>query len=357
MNLSLLQTTALDKIMAWYKDDSAPQYYVLAGYAGAGKSTLGKEVEARVQEPVYNAALTGKAANVMREKGYSNVSTIHGGMYKRIQDKEGEPQFTLDYDSIFGLSGLLIIDEYSMLPEEILKDLYEVSNKILFMGDPFQLPPVSGNCSLKPDFFLDEIHRQALDSPIIRYASDVRKGEALKFCVHPEFEYRPRGKIDPDRYEEVDQVLVGYNKTRVAFNHRFREKQGFGEMLYPVKGDKLICLKNNHVIGLFNGMLGEASNDCTHVGFQELRLDFDDFKGLQVWNGDFKLDPKPPQGINKKFNRFDYGYAITVHKSQGSEFDDVLIYNQPIGDNATEKRRHLYTAITRGKKRVTLVQP
>lgn len=360
MILSPQQDEALRRILAWHKDPNAPKRFVLAGYAGAGKSTLSKRIAAIIAGEtggdVYFAAYTGKAAQVLREKGCYNVNTIHGSLYIKVGNSE-PPVFALNEDSVFALAELVIIDEYSMLPEEIIIDIERVSKKVLYLGDPFQLPPVSGKCSLEPDYFIEEIHRQALESPIIRYSTDVRQGKQLEFCQHPEFVYAPKNKIDPDRYEEVDQIIVGLNKTRAAFNFRFRQKNGLEAIVYPIKGEKLICLKNNHQLGLFNGMIGEATSDCRHVGFQELKLDFEGFTGLQVWNGDFKLDPKPPQGINKKFDRFDYGYAITCHKSQGSEFDDLLIYSQPIGSNSEEKRRWLYTAITRGKKKVTLVQP
>lgn len=360
MILSPQQAEALRRILAWHKDPNAPLRFVLAGYAGAGKSTLAKMIAGIIAgetgEDVCFAAYTGKAAQVLREKGCYNVNTIHGSLYVKVGEFE-PPRFALNDASIFKTAALVIIDEYSMLPEEIIRDIEEVSNKVLYLGDPFQLPPVSGECTLKPDYFIEEIHRQALESPIIRYSTDVRQGKALAFCDHPEFTYQPKNKVDPELYEQADQVIVGLNKTRVGFNARFREKLGLTGTIYPVRGEKLICLKNNHRLGLFNGMIGEATSDCRHVGFEELKLDFDGFNGLEVWNGDFKLQTKPPQGINKKFDRFDYAYAITCHKSQGSEFDDLLIYSQPIGSNDTEKRRWLYTAITRGKKKVTLVQP
>ncbi len=185
----------------------------------------------------------------------------------------------------------------------------------------------------------------------------MREGRALEFCTHEDFVYQPKKHFTAEDFESAEQIIVGYNKTRIAWNDRFREKLGFGGMDLPQRGDKLICTKNNHLKGLFNGMIGEATADARKVSFEELRLDFDGHRDLEVWDGTFKKRTEQPKGKNKMLDRFDYAYAITCHKSQGSEFDDVLIYNEPIGKEAIERRRWQYTAITRGRKKVSLVQP
>lgn len=353
MKLSPQQEIAASKISAWLKTDE--KRFVLAGYAGTGKSTLAKMLSENYN--THFCAYTGKAANVLREKG-NDASTIHAALYKLISDDdEAEPRYALDDDSFIRNKDLVIVDEYSMLPEEIIKDIEYLAKKVLYLGDPFQLPPVNGDCTLKPDYFLEEIHRQALESNIIKYATDVREGRALEFCKHPDFIFQPKSFFTSEDYDAAEQIIVGLNKTRIAWNDRFREKLGFKGFDLPQQGDKLICIKNNHVRGLFNGMIGEAASDARKVSFQELRLDFDNHKALKVWDGTFKKREGLPVGVNKSLDRFDYAYAITCHKSQGSEFDNVLIYNQPIGKEAIERRRWLYTAITRGKEKVSLVQP
>lgn len=352
MKLSPQQDIAAGKISEWMKSDE--KRFVLAGYAGTGKSTLAKHLAQELH--THFCAYTGKAANVLREKG-NDASTIHGALYRLINEEEAEPRYVLDEDSFIRNRDLVIVDEYSMLPEEIIKDIESIAKKVLYLGDPFQLPPVQGECNLKPDYFLEEIHRQALESPIIKYATDVREGRNIQFCDHPEFVYQQRKHFTSEDYEGADQIIVGLNKTRKAWNERFRQKLGFEGLAIPQRGDKLICIKNNHVRGLFNGMIGEASSDSRQVSFQELRLDFENHKGLKVWDGTFKNRDPIPVGVNKTFDRFDFAYAITCHKAQGSEFDNVLIFNQPIGKDAVDRRRWLYTAITRGKQKVSLVQP
>lgn len=371
MKLSGQQITAFDKICGWVKNGE-DQRFVLAGYAGAGKTTLARHIADVVgHDSTIFCAYTGKAANVLREKGCRKTSTIHGAIYKLEGDEEdcpyckgsgcpkcgrGQPQFCLNEDSDIRKAKLVIVDEYSMLPTDIREDLESFGTKILYLGDPFQLPPINGKCDLDPDFFIEEIHRQALESAIIRYATDVRQGKEIPFCAHPEFICAPKGKVSSEVYDQADQIIVGYNKTRLAWNNRFREKLGF-EGIYPKKGDKIICTKNNREEGLFNGMIGIAEKDAEESDDEEILLSFEDKINLQTWGGNFRgIEGMPPRHC-ARLNRFDYAYAITCHKSQGSEFDHVLVYSQPIGSDKTERARWLYTAITRGRSKVTLVKP
>ncbi len=354
MILSPAQIKIFDQIMHWYK--GSKQTFVLAGYAGTGKTTLAKYIaEAIGEESVVFCAYTGKAVNVLREKGCHRATTIHGAIYKlEGEDEEDKtPYFSLNYNSDIKKANLVIVDEYSMLSKEIIIDLHKLADKILYLGDPFQLPPVNGQCDLEPNAFIHEIHRQALDSDIIRSATLVRENKKLNYCNTPEFSYMPSTELAPEAYLEADQVIVGYNHTRNTWNDRFRLRLGF-EGVYPNKGEKLICLKNNREHGLFNGMIGASTKKAKLKG-GVLRLSFDDLKNLEVWSGDFERNLVPDYA-SKFLDRFDYAYTITCHKSQGSEFDKVVIYNQPVG-KGIERQRWLYTAITRGKKKVTLVEP
>lgn len=354
MKLSAQQAEAKEIVGAFLRTDEKRK--VVAGYAGTGKTTFSKVLSRGLNE-VFNLAYTGKAANVLREKGARNASTTHSAIYKLVSDDhELTPRFELDLDSPIRRADLVIVDEYSMLPAEIIHDLELLAKKVLYLGDPFQLPPVNGTCNLEPDFFMTEVHRQALDSPILKAANDVREGRRLQFQHTSEFIYNRRTAFHADDYEQAEQIIVGYNRTRRDWNFRFRQKLGFEGQELPCAGDKLICIKNNRELGLFNGMIGKADTDAVKTSFEELRLDFDGKRGLKVWDGTFKGRPQPV-GRNRALDQFDYGYAITCHKAQGSEFENVLIYNQPIGGDKLERSRWLYTAITRGKKIVKLVEP
>lgn len=377
MILSEKQEDALSKILDWY-DNSDEKRYVLAGYAGAGKTTLAKTIAKMLRDTnnsVRFCAYTGKAANVLREKGCDPASTIHRAIYKLIDgpkmikvNGEWVPdpasskklQFSLDPDSPLGRIGLTIVDEYSMLSEKLINDIESVARRVLYLGDPFQLPPVQGECSLKPDLFLDEVHRQALDNPIIRHATNIRTGVSLKHCDEGDFFYGYTSKVAPETYMEADQLIVGRNKTRRLWNMRYRTRLGY-KWGFPEPGDKIICLKNNNDIGIFNGMIGTAKKQADFIHRDIFTLDFDTgddlvMEGLKTWAGDIRGDD-PANYPGRELNRFDFAYAITCHKSQGSEFDKVLVYNEPVGKSEVEKRRWLYTAITRAKSKVTLVDP
>lgn len=359
MNLSPQQAQAMDKIMAWYtRGASAGKRFVLAGCAGAGKTTLARLIAERIgADSVAFCAYTGKAANVLREKGCENSGTIHSWTYHLVEGEE--PKFEINPDSKLKQMKLVIVDEYSMLPADIRKDLEGLSRRVLYLGDPFQLPPVQGECDLKPDFFIEEIHRQALESPIIRFATDVRTGKRLSFCNLPEFLYDKRGQIAVEEYENADQIIVGRNDTRIAWNNRFRQKLGFDGSPFPLEGDKIICTKNNRQEGLFNGMIGEATGNAEpdEENADAILVHFDEYRGLKTWGGNFRGDEGKCPMYLSYLNRFDFAYAITCHKSQGSEFDTVLIYEQTIGKDPTDRSRWLYTAITRAKQRVILVKP
>jgi len=352
MNLSDEQNAAYGKIRSWLRNPFQKRF-VLAGYAGTGKSTLAGVLSEELGN-VRFCAYTGKAANVLRSKG-CDADTVHGSIYKLVdEDRNGKPVFRLDRDSDIGKASCVIVDEFSMLPKEIIDDLESLAKKVLYLGDPFQLPPVSGKCSLEPDLVLTQVHRQALDSPILRAATDVREGRGLSFCDWGDFVYKRRSETRPEEYTKADQVIVGYNKTRQAWNQRFREIHGFSGVL-PNRGEKLICLRNNREIGLFNGMIENASDDCRKIDEVRCEINFGRFYDLDAYSGYFTGE-KLPERQNKEIQHFDFGNVITAHKSQGSEFDDVLVFNEPIG-RGVERQRWQYTSLTRASKRCVLVEP
>ena len=121
----------------------------------------------------------------------------------------------------------------------------------------------------------------------------------------------------------------------------------------------MICLKNEAMLDLFNGQIGVADTDARNPVGERYTLDFDGIPSLPVFLGDIRGDGSKYDGYNpdhRKLQRFDFGYAITCHKAQGSEFKKVTIYNEPIG-RGVEARRWLYTAITRSSESCILVEP
>lgn len=355
MNLSPKQEEAFNLIMAWLNDKNRKRF-VLGGYAGTGKSTLARHLEEAIgAHNIYYCAYTGKAANVLREKGCKNVNTIHGYTYiLEKTDHNHKPVFVRNHNSVLKTAKLVILDEYSMLPEHIIKDLEMSCAKILYLGDPFQLPPVNGECPLKPDFFLTEIHRQALDSPIIRYATMVREGRYFGYVQEDGFIHAKRQSISQEKFLDVEQIICGTNATRRKVNDWYRERTLFEKTELPQKGEKLICLKNNAQLGIFNGMIAT----CGHTiewDDEFFTLSFDYLEPMNFWIGDVTGHGQYIYNRNFPLERIDYAYAITAHKSQGSEFKSIIVKNEPVGATQELRKRWLYTAITRARESCTLV--
>ena len=255
------QDAALTAVADWLKAKPgrgrAPLIFRLFGYAGTGKTTLAKHIAEAVDGKVQFAAFTGKAAMVMRNKGCAGATTIHSLIYRPIESGNQTPSFELFDDAPASKAKLIVIDECSMVDADLGRDLKSFGVPLLVLGDPAQLPPIQGGgffTDADPDAMLTEVHRQAQGDPIVRLSMDIRAGNRLLPGIYGETQVVTRDDLDPQRVLDADQVLVGRNATRRAYNARMRARRGFeGEL--PIAGDKLVCLRNNRRKGLFNGSL------------------------------------------------------------------------------------------------------
>ena len=286
-------------------------------------------------------------------------------MFKIQQERDNlaQPAFTLNEDSLVRDASLIIIDEGSMVDGRIGEDLLSFDTPILVLGDPAQLPPVRGTgffTARDPDVMLTEIHRQAEDSPIIRLATEVRNKRPLQPGMYGESEVVEGQRLAPERVLAADQVIVGRNATRHAANARFRTLLDRDSSPLPIEGDKLVCLRNDHEVGVLNGSLWEATADAmlwedkrmlmSVAPHQQEGEDLD----LQVWTQPFLGADEIPWFDRRDAQEFDYGYALTCHKSQGSQWDDVIVYDESYCFRA-DRWKWLYTAITRAAEKVTVV--
>lgn len=397
-NWSPQQVQALDRVGRWLRTKDKP-YFQLAGYAGTGKTTLAKHLAASVDGPVFFAAYTGKAAHVLSKSGALNVSTIHKLIYqpkdksqqhlkeleatraslramnplpeeelavveRQIETEKANlsrPMFALKEESPLRGASLLVVDEYSMISEEMGADLISFGVPILALGDPGQLPPVQAAPYFReaPDFLLTEIHRQAKDNPIIWMSQEIREGRELTPGKYGDSRVARYNDIPKERLAEVilqaDQLLVGKNETRASSNQRVRELQG-RQSPFPEQGDKLVCLRNNHDSGLLNGQLWTATQDHQVVDDKTLTmtLEGEDGQDLEVIaHSHYFQGRTPPPWEIKDAECFDYGNALTVHKAQGSQWPNVVLLDEWFG---RDRRKWLYTAVTRASSVIRIVQ-
>ena len=370
MKFSPEQDQALKAVSKWLKA-GYPQVFRLFGFAGTGKTTLAQYLADGIDGDVLFAAFTGKAAQVLRNKGASSASTIHSLIYRPRgeeadeETKEMTPLFSLNRQSPLAKASLIVIDECSMVDEELGRDLLSFGTQVLVLGDPGQLPPVSGGgffTDHEPDFLLSEIHRQARDNPIVEMSRIVREGGRLEFGQFGGSKVISKAEVDQAEVLAADQVLCGTNRMRRRSNDRLRELKGFSGPL-PAADDKLVCLRNDPKKGFLNGSLWRVmSAPRSARPYMNLMVPSEDEgSGRNVAKAKILKrafedpDADIPWQMQKRHDAFDYGYALTVHKAQGSQWDTVYLFDESYAFRE-HASRWLYTAITRAAETITVVK-
>ena len=405
MEFTQTQQEAIDEVLNWFHDDDSPQVFRLFGYAGTGKTTISNYIAGNLENyKVLFGAFTGKAASVMRGMGCHGATTIHSLIYyvrqksklhlrelemeladleKSLEELSVEedvkavksqiadiklaienetaavksPGFTINPDSELQFADLFIVDEGSTINEKLAKDILSFKTKVLVMGDPKQLPPVYGEAffmNVPPNVLLTEIHRQAKDNPIIQMATRIRNGQGLDIGTYGDSYVVKDRKDMKESLLSFDQIIVGTNKARHYINTKLRRAKGFTSP-YPEVGDKLVCGRNNHDLGLLNGSIWMVdkvlSTDPYHC---ELEITSTENQSLTVKAHSAKfVGGNIDHWAIKEAEVFEYGYAITAHKAQGSQWENVLIVFDGLWSRE-QKEQWLYTAITRAIKRVVL---
>lgn len=404
------QRAAIAAIRRWFAEGK-PQTFYLAGYAGTGKTTLAAKIgeEIGCGEVAY-ATFTGKAAAQLRKKGCANAKTIDSLIYMphihyecaRLKQLPGQKQGLPDpcgkprecalskakfrcqhlREHFIGRSlkpkeklanfGLFVIDEVSMVGERMGRDLCSFGIPILVLGDVAQLPPIESGVGYftnrEPDFQLTELHRFALGSPIYRLATTVRERRTLLWGNYDTSWVVGDDRTVRDNLLKYDQIIVGTHRLRHSINNDVRCVKGYDRNQLPQMDEKLVCLKNRYkwqedgsIKRLLNGTMWTVTNTSEPAGdgFIELEVEDDNpiaaqrdqvwieapLKGFTLLEGSGHELPKDP---------FAFGYAITCHKAQGSQWKSVLVFDES-GVFHDDRHRWLYTAITRAVERVTIV--
>ena len=362
------QDQALSVVAAWLKakpgSNGTPQVFRLFGYAGTGKTTLATHIADDVDGEVKFAAFTGKAASVMRGKGCHGASTIHSLIYRARESGEEMPSFDLWDEAPASKAELIIIDECSMVDAELGRDLLSFGVPLLVLGDPAQLPPIQGGgffTEAEPDVMLTEVHRQAQDDPIVRLSMDIRAGEYL----------------EPGRYGETEVIAQGRSRSASACSTPTRCWSAATPRAAPTTSacasgaaSRTTCRRpatswcacattaRRACSTAASGSVKERG--ARKTGIMTMRLLPDDetaTRGVKVsvrpecfTGGIEQLDWQR----RKPYDEFDYGYVLTVHKAQGSQWDDVVLFDESFAF-PDSRERWLYTGVTRAAKRLTVV--
>lgn len=359
------QNQGVDLVRHWMTMELGKQEFKLGGYAGTGKTTLIKAVMEALGRDFHIeiCAFTGKACSVLRRKGLHHAGTMHSLMYDC--HKENGVFFFTKRARMEGDPDLVIVDEASMVSTSLYNDLKSFGKKILFVGDPGQLEPVGDNPNLMkhPDFVLSKIHRQASQSPIITLASDIRQGIAMPRTRSLDGLLIRDRQIMTSLLCEHDQVICATNKTRLSFNEKIRTfKRLPSRTVVPT--DKIIVLRNNSTYNVYNGQILFIDHIISqdHLQWKVNAHDEvgNEYRDLPIWKDPFttpqtdnKKDVEIPKIDRKPLVYADFGYAITCHKSQGSEWDKVIVIDQWMPPQVWDIKRWRYTAITRAAKHLT----
>lgn len=383
VSLTQDQDNARIMIDVWY-NWSKKQIFFLSGWAGTGKTTIIRPILDTLNldsDEVAIACFTANASQVLADKLVGSdldiiPITIHQLIYNARSSK-GEVRFSKKLKEKLKKYKLIIIDEASMVGRAIYNDLLSYGIKILFIGDIGQLPPVTGSKSDavvfdKPDALLNQIHRQAEGNLLIMLSKAIRErtiwppgvyGANKEVTIMTRADFDANIEFKKNCYFHADQIICGYNNSRQAINDNVRSLHQRVERL-PVAGDRLISLTNKWgtLVGgnpLVNGTRGIVEQVIA-VNHDSITISLRAERGngkpaiLEIAKSEFigkKADAS--ERFRSSLAFFDFAYGITCHKSQGSEWENVLVINEVLDRETHEK--WLYTAITRARRKIILV--
>jgi exodeoxyribonuclease-5 len=375
MTLTTEQQKAHDTVLDWAK--TSQKCLTFGGYGGTGKSTTLAQIALTLKSQgkrLAFATVSGKASSVLRQKmvgvltNQDYCGTIHSLVYRligkeRLKSGRTELHFEVDTEKHLPFD-LLVIDEASMVNEWMFRDLAQYGIPILAVGDHAQLPPIKGTFNLmaKPEIRLEKIMRQAEGNPIIKMATMAREEGVIKYGDYGQGCVKTCNikVLHEHQYSNLNSIMLcAINKTRVKMNAFAREKLSLAGD--PHIGEPLICLYNNNKKLIFNGNIGmlkslEVVPVENNLTAYDVTINFGDFifqnniDPLQFGKQYISIDEK-----DANLDYFDYGYCITTHRAQGSEWNNVLVIEE--GDFLFKDdlwRRWLYTAVSRSKERLII---
>lgn len=327
--------------------------YHYDGEAGSGKSVVLAHT-ARNNDDCQLVALSGRAAQLLRQKSGLPASTIHAAIYKLIKNRDLENgKRVMEWRRVHSDGHLhgttFLLDEKSMISRDIAMDILATGARIVAAGDPCQLPPVKGaQYFVNPDFKLRTIHRQAMESPIVRQALRVRQG--LPY-VNDGPNFRVVERLPKEELAQADLVLVWKNATRIEMTKIIRRIRGLAGQV-PQIGEPVMCLKNCPDYGVYNGAVYTLLKPF-EPGDNLIKIEMD-AEALDIPFVKFEGMPNAIPVGQPENTSFTFGYVLTVHKAQGSEANNVVLIDEyAMQEHAMEWRN---TALTRAAQKIVVMR-
>lgn len=381
IELNKAQKHVVKEAVKWY-NHSDSGLFQFTGEAGTGKSVVLRSIVDELglaQEEVAPMAYIGAAAIVMRRKGFPNAKTIHSWIYNFSKYPEKDENGNVVYDEYYNrpkmkfmmrpkyLRGikLIIIDEAGTVPAKLAREIESRRIKVIATGDLNQLPPPFSSPYFLTSgtmYRLDEVMRQAEESPIIFLAHRAIQGKNLELGTYGNTMVINKDDLTEDMLKNAEIVLAGYNNTRDRLNRYYREMKGIDPSdILPKYGEPLICRKNHWAkevdgISLANGLIGDVLShpDVSGVRKGTFSVDFlprmgnKAFLDLKVDLDYFKASTEQKKSMNSMYGsgeRFEFAYSITTHISQGSQFNNGMYVEEAFPMKV--QRQLNYTGITR----------
>lgn len=373
--------------------NSSEQIFQYTGGPGTGKTYLLHHILQSIgvdPERIAPMAYTGQAAIVMRGNGLPNAKTIHSTLYETMETYEKNPDGTYKMDPYFNKPitklefvprdledvDLFILDEGSMIPVEMAKEINSRGKKIIVTGDLDQLPPVFGDSGYLVSgtiYKLTEIMRQQRNSPIVYLSQLALQGKPIERGIYGNCKVVYEKELTDYEIIHSDIMICGKNATRDMINNNYRHNIIKTNSTVPLEGEKLVCRKNNWNLGtpdglnLANGLIGTVIKqpDVSSVSDKSYTIDFlpfmgdypfydllCDYKYLNASTEERKILKNAKYSIGEKM---EYAYAITTHMSQGAQFNNGIYIQENLGKNLQRALNH--TGITRFKNSLIYVIP
>lgn len=369
-----------------FKVDSRDHLFLTSNFVPTHNTTVVNSVIDALKlsdDQFITTAYTGKAALNLQQHGLP-ACTVHSLIYHTILQKElstddeitnGEPEYKMRFHFILKESlpsnyRLIIVDEATMINNDMRDKILSFGIPTIFVGDMNQLPPIFGvsDVMMNPDFVLTQIMRQSEGNPIVQLANLILNDEYYDLGTYGDSKVVTEVDYDRSLLTDYDMSLCGKNKTRDNLNSRIMLDILKRKNIIPFIGAKVVNRQNNwsyavNGISLTNGLVGFITNISKKTSYKgyytiDFRPDFidDEFEDLHIDCKYIQSDYEIRKNFGlTKFEKFEYAYCITTHISQGSQYNRVLFFDEAFPDAETTKKLR-YTAITRAIDNITIVR-